>query len=144
MKPTFGSEFVQWVVERIRATGLVPAENVFDSRERDFGWLISEACTRSLGLAVVVSYPRLRRNAREAAANEHTASVLVAIHCNTVLASGVNSYEVAEGLYYALDAASFPDARTNVGLPPNVTSDSLTDSPRKGNVLHSFVVSATL
>lgn len=144
MKPIFGSDFVNWVIAQIKATGLVPAENVFDSRDRDLGWLISEACTRSLGLAVVVSYPRLKRNARQAAADEHTASVLVAIHCNTVLAGDVNSYDVAESLYFALDAGFFPDKRVEVGMPPNVTADNLTDSPRKGNVLHSFVVSATL
>lgn len=143
MKPTFASEFVQWVVERIRATGLVPAENVFDSRERDLGWLISEGLASGLGLAVVVSYPRLKRASRNAAAAEHTASVLVAIHCNNALAQGVNSYEVAEGLYYALDASFFPPSREEF-QSPNVVSDSLTDSPRKGNVLHSFIVSATL
>lgn len=143
MTPTFGSEFVNWVVETIRSSGLIPAGQVFDSRDRDLGWLISEACTRALGLAVVVSYPRLKRAARDAAATEHTASVLVAIHCNTALATGVNSYDVAEGLYYLFDGSCFPPARADF-MAPNVTADSLNDSPRKGNVLHSFIVSATL
>lgn len=136
-------DFLAWLRGRAEAAGFA-ADEVFDEREKDLGWLLGSRLKAASGVACFLSMPTTSRVDAAPAARQHYLSCMVIVRSNENLKNR-NSCRLAEGLFAALDGAEYipePNRSSAAGAPSraNVACDQLTHSRDGADRLHSFTV----
>lgn len=135
------TRFLDWVREEIISYSGLSSNEVFDEREKDLSWVLGKEIESKLGVAVLVSLPRLSRINKDAPNDKsHSASVLVTFSSNELLADG-GLFAYAESAYIALDGAEFNMAS---GCKASTTCDNFMASTSGQSTLITFDVSTNL